>query len=60
MWLVVDMWLAGVVLSCAAALITADGAQSWWQSAIVYQIYPLSFYDDVGEGFGNLKGYPCK
>ena len=28
----------------------------WWSNAVVYQIYPRSFQDTNGDGFGDLKG----
>ncbi len=30
--------------------------QPWWKKAVVYQIYPKSFYDTSGNGVGDLKG----
>lgn len=28
----------------------------WWKEAVVYEIYPRSFYDTNGDGIGDLRG----
>jgi len=33
---------------------------AWWKKALVYQIYPLSFKDSNGDGYGDLKGIVSK
>lgn len=30
--------------------------EKWWKKAVVYQIYPKSFQDSDGDGFGDLQG----
>ena len=35
-------------------------ARDWFQSAVVYQIYPRSFADSDGDGIGDLRGIISK
>jgi len=28
----------------------------WWKKAVIYQIYPRSYFDTSGNGIGDLKG----
>ncbi len=39
-------------------VITDEGElqEKWWKEAVIYQIYPRSFYDSNGDGIGDLRG----
>lgn len=40
--------------------IISDIAADWWKSAVLYQIYPRSFFDDNSDGIGDLNGITRK
>lgn len=35
-------------------------AAQWWQSAVIYQVYPRSFADGNGDGVGDLAGLAAR
>lgn len=35
---------------------TTQNIDDWWQHSVIYEIFPLSFKDSDGDGYGDFKG----
>lgn len=33
-----------------------ENTNKWWKNAVIYQIYPKSFQDSNGDGYGDIRG----
>ncbi len=44
----------------AASLSYAAPTAKWWENAVFYQIFPMSYYDTDGDGMGDLNGITAK
>lgn len=44
------------LMSCEVLVQPTEKTTDWWQSSVIYEIFPLSFKDSDGDGSGDFKG----
>jgi hypothetical protein len=46
------------LIHCNCVLFVYFGSmtEAWWKEAVIYQVYPSSFLDTNGDGWGDVKG----
>lgn len=61
--LILVMWQILVLSTIVLSAQSTEGRyenvnvkQDWWETAVMYQIYPRSFMDSDGDGVGDLNG----
>jgi len=48
--------ITGIQLTYCKVISRPTVELDWWQNAIIYEIFPLSFKDSNGDGSGDFKG----
>ena len=52
--------LAGLIAISANLYSAENSGGKWWESAVFYQIFPMSYMDTDADGYGDLKGIAQK
>ncbi|XP_071962499.1 amino acid transporter heavy chain SLC3A1-like [Antedon mediterranea] len=48
-------WCA-ILAAAISIIVVTPKCLPWWQTTVIYQIFPLSYKDTNNDGFGDLKG----